>query len=186
VYVSTFHTDATRATDYVRAHEGVVDRLRASGLSYAVLRPTGFFSAFDMLLRMALGGILVDLGDGSARTNPIHPDDLASLCADAVSGGESERSIGGPTIYARREIADIIARATTSRVRLVRVPIALVRLGSFFLRPLFPRTAHLMRFFAAVSSSDSIAPATGTRELPEYLAERARALAVGPRNEALG
>lgn len=115
VYVSTFHTDATRQTRYVRAHEGVVERLRASGLSYAVLRPTGFFTAFDMVVRMALRGELFDPGDGRARTNPIHPDDVASACVDALRGDDAERSLGRPQVYRRAEIAEMIARATGAR-----------------------------------------------------------------------
>ncbi len=40
--------------DYVRAHELVVTSLKESGLDYAVIRPTGLFSAFAVLVPMAV------------------------------------------------------------------------------------------------------------------------------------
>jgi hypothetical protein len=47
------------------------------------------------------------------------------------------------------------------------------------LAPFVPRTASLLRFFAAVSSSTSIAPPAGTRRLDVYLSSRAPALRAG-------
>src|SRR5436190_23667534 len=44
VYVSVFLTPEARQTRYIQAHERFVDELRASGLGYSVVRPTGIYS----------------------------------------------------------------------------------------------------------------------------------------------
>src|SRR5437764_4364312 len=43
VYVSVFATPGYAQTAYVRAHEDFANELKASGLKYAIVRPTGFF-----------------------------------------------------------------------------------------------------------------------------------------------
>src|SRR5690606_29213823 len=46
VYVSLANAKPLLHLDYVKAHEEVVEMLKSSGLNHAVVRPTGFFSAF--------------------------------------------------------------------------------------------------------------------------------------------
>src|SRR5678815_4246259 len=50
VYVSIHIQDGYANTAYVKAHEEVVDALRKSVLSFAVVQPTGVFSMFDQFL----------------------------------------------------------------------------------------------------------------------------------------
>ncbi|MGH9902862.1 MAG: SDR family oxidoreductase, partial [Pyrinomonadaceae bacterium] len=90
VYVSVFGADRYGGLEYVRAHEDFVRELRASSLDYAVVRPTGFFSAFAEILRMARKGRVALVGEGDKRTNPIHESDLAAVCGDAVEDARRE------------------------------------------------------------------------------------------------
>src|SRR5690606_5136742 len=66
VYVAVAGHDRLGQLNYVRAHELVVQRLRASGLEAAVLRATGFFSAFESMLVLAKRGRIPLLGLPSA------------------------------------------------------------------------------------------------------------------------
>ena len=50
---------------YIRAHETVVEELGRSGLSAAVVRPTGIFPIFDPFVTMARRGIAFIPGDGT-------------------------------------------------------------------------------------------------------------------------
>ncbi len=93
VYVSVANHRRLGHLHYVLAHERVVEALRDSGLEYTVVRPTGFFSAFATLIPMARRGPVPLIGDGSARTNPIHDDELAAVCVRAI-GGEVPRGRG--------------------------------------------------------------------------------------------
>lgn len=175
VYVSAHHDDAMKRTlQYVAAHEAVVDTLRASGLSYGVLRPTGFFSAFGMLLDLARQGPVPLMGDGRAVTNPLHEADLAEACADAVEGvGPDEVSLGGPEVLSRRDAVDLAFAALGKPPRVVSMPAGLVRALCWPLRLVLPRTAHITEFVAHVSTHDCVAPARGTHTLAAYLRQRA-------------
>ena len=57
---------------------------RKSGLDYAVIRPTGYFSDMSENLKMAKSGRVYLIGDGYHKINPIHGADLAKVCVDAV------------------------------------------------------------------------------------------------------
>ncbi len=175
VYVSTHHTPSMADLGYVRAHEAVVDALRASALDWAVVRPTGLYSALGVLITMARRGPLPEIGDGSARSNPIHDMDLAEACASAVEGAPREQAIGGPEVLTRHAIGQMAFAAVDRAASFVPAPPMLARAGSVLLRPFHPRMAHLAAFLAAVSTQDVIAPAVGTRRLADWFRERAAA-----------
>src|SRR5207244_2695806 len=99
VYVSVFGAERLPRNDFVRGHERVVEALRASGLDYSVLRPTGFFSAMEEILLVASRGVLPEFRGGAPRTNPIHEADLAELCVGAFDKPRGwERDVGGPDV----------------------------------------------------------------------------------------
>ena len=171
VYVSVAGHRECGHLRYVGAHEAVVERLRKSSLSTSVIRPPGFFSAFREVLTMAGKGTVPVIGDGSARSNPIHEYDLAGLCADAVEDGSDEITLGGPEVLTRREIVELAFEVLGRPAKIRRVPPGLVRAMAPLLRPLSPRVADLTAFYAEISTRDLVVPATGTRTLREYFAE---------------
>jgi uncharacterized protein YbjT (DUF2867 family) len=177
VYVSVFGADRLPQMDFIRGHERVVDALRASGLDYSVLRPTGFFSSMEEILLVASRGLLPEFAGGTARTNPIHEADLAALCVDAFHVPQGwERDVGGPDALTRREIAQLAWMAVGKEGRTVRVPVGVLRAAGRLLRPLNPRVGHLMTFIAEILVEDFVAPPFGVHRISDYFAERAAAL----------
>lgn len=177
VYVSLYAAESLLHTEYARAHERFVELLRGSGLPYTVVRPTGFFGFFGEVLRMAQKGQGVLIGSGATRTNPVHEEDVAAACAEAVGGAESEMFIGGPDIYTRREIVELAFDVVGKKPRIVRFPSWLFRGLVVPVRLVNPRLHALMAFGAAVSAIDVVAPAVGRRHLRAYfqsLAQEAR------------
>src|SRR5262245_59278438 len=61
-YVSVPHPPAMARVPYIAAHERVVDHLRGGTLDWAVIRPTGFFSAVNVYLEMARDGAIPEIG----------------------------------------------------------------------------------------------------------------------------
>src|SRR5579871_1764643 len=129
VYVSVFGAERLPQMDFVRGHELVVQALRASGMDYAVLRPTGFFSAMEEIVLVASRGLLPEFGGGTARTNPIHEADLALACVEALESAEKriEQDLGGPDALTRKEIARLAFGAMGREGRMVRVPVGVLR-----------------------------------------------------------
>jgi uncharacterized protein YbjT (DUF2867 family) len=174
VYVSVFGAPGYKRTAYVRAHEAVVEEIRKSGLSWGVVRPTGFFSALAAYLDMAKKGGVPLFGDGSARTNPFDERDLAVVCADVTLSDQPEQEvpIGGPETLTRRHIAELAFDAVGQPPRFSMFPVAMVKPLPFLMRPFDARLSELIAFAAAVSVSECIAPPYGTRCLYDYFVER--------------
>jgi uncharacterized protein YbjT (DUF2867 family) len=111
--------------------------VRASALDWTILKPSlqfgegdGFFNIVAGLVRMSPGVVPVP-GDGSARFQPIHAGDVASVVArtlaDATTvGGVFE--LGGPRYWTYREITREVVTALGARRAIVPMPIGLIRL----------------------------------------------------------
>lgn len=173
VYVSVHHHEALGRTAYVRAHEQVVSMLKASGLDWGVVRPTGYFSALGALLDLARDGAIPSLGDGEAKSNPIDDGELAVVCADACEGSEREIACGGPEVLTRNQMAEAAFAALGRPVRLRKAPVAVAKAAAVLLRPFHPRLAQMTAFIAALAESDVVAPVRGTKKLGDYFKERA-------------
>ena len=175
VYVSVFSTPEVRRLEYVAAHVRFEEALRESRLAWGVVRPTGVFAFFLEVLNMAARGRAVVLGDGSARTNPVHEADVADAVADAVvaEDGALETDIGGPETLSRRDIAETAFRVVGREPRITAAPPGALRAAAAMFLPMNPRLSALLRFGTEVSLADAIAPAVGSRRLEEYFAEKA-------------
>ncbi|TNE49312.1 MAG: SDR family oxidoreductase [Deltaproteobacteria bacterium] len=172
VYVSATLGESYNHTAYIQAHEQFVTELKASGLSYTIIRPTGIFSALEAFVDMARRGVAPLIGDGKAQSNPVHPADVAQVCVDNMWEGAEEVNVGGPEMLTRREMAGLAFQALGKKPRLIPVPAFLFRLGSVLLRPFHPRLSQMLQFVEAVSTHDALAPQIGTRTLSDYYASQ--------------
>ena len=181
VYVSAFNGPNLRHLDIGAAHEDFVDELKASGIDYAVLRPTGYFSDMGEVLEMARKGRVWLIGSGKNRVNPIHGADLAVACADAMEGDETEIDVGGPQTMTWNEVAALAFEVLGRPAKVTRVPAwlmwSVVRLVRLFNR----HQSDLLAFFTTMATTDVVAPATGTRTLGEHF----RDLCVAPTNHPM-
>ncbi len=169
VYVSLLLRPSWASTTYARAHELVVEGLRDSGLSYAIVRPTGMFPVFDPFLPMARRGVVCIPGSGQALTNPVHPREVAEVCVTALAGSENVRiPLGGPEVMTREDIVRLAFDAVGRKPRILHLPrwalIAVARI----LQPVHPRLAEVTDFSARALTSDFLAPTGGTRRLVEH------------------
>ena len=168
LYVSLHVESGYSRTAYVEAHEAFVDHLRRSGLSYTVVRPTGVFTALTDLVDLARRGFSPVVGDGLARTNPVHPADVAEALWAQIDDGPVDVEVGGPETFTRREIAALAFHVLGKTPRLLSVPPALFRIVARATRVANPRLGELLEFAAAVSITDCVAPAVGRRRLEDY------------------
>jgi uncharacterized protein YbjT (DUF2867 family) len=174
VYVSVFGSPALDAAPYVAAHRAAEAAVRASGLDAAVVRPTGFFSAYEAYLPLARLGFLPRIGRPDARTNPIHPDDLAEVVAGAMDHGPALVEAGGPEVLTREDIGRAAFAAVGRPPRFVPVPDAVARVQTAMAGLLDRRVGEVLGFVRAIHEADLVAPAHGTHRLGPYLAAAAR------------
>jgi len=167
IYVGVHHPPALRDCAYVDAHERVAAAMR--DVDGAVVRATGFFSAFASLVPMVRAGLPADVGNGRARTNPISEHDLAEIVVDVALGGDGPREVsaGGPDVLSRGEIYALVAEVAGRRAR--SLPLWLARPGAALLSLVHPRIGQFARFAVGLAQHDVIAPALGTTRLGDYL-----------------
>lgn len=128
VHVSITNPADDSPLEYFSGKARLENALIASGLSYAILRPTVLFGKEDILINniawtlrhLPVFGVF---GDGQYRVQPIDVEDLAAL---AVQEGES-RVNGiinaiGPETFTYRELVAMIGRLIGARRPIIGVP----------------------------------------------------------------
>jgi uncharacterized protein YbjT (DUF2867 family) len=168
VYVSVFNGPNLRHLAIVKAHEDFVAALKSSGINYAVLRPTGYFSDMTAFLKMARKGRIFLIGKGAHRCNPIHGVDLAKACADAVEGEHLEIDVGGPQIMTYREIAELAFESLGKKTRISSAPLWLMKAMVMLTKIFSKHQGELLAFFVTAMTSDVVAPAIGTHTLKDH------------------
>lgn len=97
-----------------KAKSAIEQYLQASGLTYTILRPSGFASnLLPLAERLRQTGIYLLIGDPKTRTSIVSTDDLARIAAEAPqveSAHNQTFAVGGPEILERAEIPQIIGR----------------------------------------------------------------------------
>jgi uncharacterized protein YbjT (DUF2867 family) len=174
--VSVFNGPNLPHLAIVKAHEDFVDVLIASGMDYAVIRPTGFFSDMGEYMKMARKGRVYLFGDGTNRINPIHGADLAVSCVDAVDGIDTEIDVGGPEIFTHRQIAEIALGALGKPPMISSIPVWVMR-PLISVTKLFNRhEGELLAFLTTAMSIDAVAPTSGERTLEAHFRELGKRL----------
>ncbi|XXX79425.1 NAD(P)H-binding protein [Sorangium sp. So ce134] len=174
VYLSAHPGPGYAHTRYLSAHLQVEERIRASGISFSFVRPTGIYSALSDMIAMARAGVGAVPGDGLARTNPVHPLDVAEALAEVLAGGPDVVPVGGPDVMTRDEVMRLAFDAVGKEGHIVHIPAGVFRSTSVLLEGVHPRISDLLEFVAAVMTSDSVAPARGTRPLRAWFEALAR------------
>jgi NADH dehydrogenase len=149
----------------------------ASGISYAILRPTVLFGAEDILINN-IAFLLRRLplfafpGDGCYRLQPVSVDDVADLAVEAVYKTDDYIiDAVGPDIFTFKEMVELIGRKVSARRLLISAPPGLVLLAakflSFFVRDLLLTREELIGLTANLLISE--APPIGKRRLADWL-----------------
>lgn len=104
------------------------------------------------------------------RANPIHGEDLAVVCVDAIDRFNKEIEIGGPETLTQNEIASIAFDILGHKPKITHIPnwvrvtiLKLVKLltGNKFYGP--------VEFFMTIMAMDMLALEYGKHTLKEYL-----------------
>jgi len=129
VHVSVANARVDSDWGYFRGKALLEQELQASGLSYAIVRPTVIYGRPENVLINNIAWLLRHLpvfgvfGRGQARLTPIHVEDLARICADAADRDTDETlNAVGPDTFTYREMVGEMARAMGLRRPILPVP----------------------------------------------------------------
>ncbi len=137
-----------------KAKWAVEQYLRSSGLTYTILRPSGFASNLIPLAeQFSQTGVYLLIGDPQSRTSIVSTDDLARIAIDSIQFAPNETlAIGGPEILERREIPQIFGRIFQREPIVVNPPLAVldgVRTLSGFVSPTTQKALGTLRTLLA-------------------------------------
>ena len=167
IYVSIKGADTAQDYEIARAHKEFEDMLRTSGLDYTIIRPVGFFSGLNDLAIMAKRGIIPMVGDGKARTNSIHQEDLAKKVVSLLEDGPNLLEVGGPKIHTRKEMAEMVQEFIGGKI--ISVPEKVADIGMLLPELISDNMAAKLDYFKHITSNDMIGEKTGTISFREYL-----------------
>jgi uncharacterized protein YbjT (DUF2867 family) len=166
IYVSALHGNRLKSLKIFEAKERFVSELQASGIDYCIIRPTGFFVDMAEFYNMALKGRVYLFGDGSYQSNPIHGEDLAKVCVDAINGSANEIEVGGPEILTQTEIAEIAFETINKPVKITYIPDWVRRMVLKAAKLILsPNKFGPLEFFLSVLVMDMTAPRYGKQTL---------------------
>jgi uncharacterized protein YbjT (DUF2867 family) len=110
-----------------KAKWAVEQYLKASGLNYTILRPSGFASNLVSLAeRFQQTGIYLLIGDPKIRTSIVSTDDLARIAVESaiVEGARNQfLSVGGPEALMREEIPQLFGRIFNREPLVINPPL---------------------------------------------------------------
>ena len=169
IYISVLNGEHLRHLKICEAKELFVEQLIKSGLEYCIIRPNGFFSDMTEFFNMAKKGRAYLFGDGELQTNPIHGEDLAVVCVEAIDKTDQEIKVGGPETLTHNEIASIAFDALGAKPKISHIPnwvrVAILKMVRLFSGS---KVYGPIEFFMTVMAMDMVAPEYGRYTLREY------------------
>ncbi|MDY6939248.1 MAG: SDR family oxidoreductase [Cyanobacteriota bacterium] len=139
-----------------KAKREVEKYLKASGLTYTILRPSGFASnLLPLAQRFQLTGVYVLIGDPQTRSSIVSTDDLAKIAVESVTveGAKNQMiPVGGPEILSREDIPKIFSHIFNREPILLNPPLSLldgVRSGIGLVNPEWQKSLGNLRVLLA-------------------------------------
>lgn len=175
IFISLAHAPELRGRyALVEARERVANTLRASGMRWTILRPTGYFNDMADYFAMARRGTAWIIGDGRGKINPIHGADLAAEAVRAVvdpSLWDAGEDVGGPETFTLRELAELAFAVLGRPPRIRTISPALLRGAAALIRPVNGNVAALLRLAALIGQLDFVGAPRGSHRLRAFFEE---------------
>ena len=169
IYVSVINAHLMEDLKGIQAKELFVDKLKESGLDYAVIRPTGFFSDMLEFLNMAKKGRVSLFGSGEDKINPIHGADLAEVCVKSMDKQEKEINVGGPETFTFKEIAELAFKVLNKKAKISTLPIWMIRIILPLIRTFTSsKTYGPLEFMMSVMTMDVVGELYGKERLENF------------------
>lgn len=184
VHVSVTNPSASSPLPYFRGKAQVEVDVAASGLSYAIVRPTLIFGPEDILVNNSAWGlrrfpVFLVPGSGDYLVQPVSVRDTARIAVEAArTGGNVTLDAAGPETISFVELVRLLARGIGERRRLVhvrpRIALAAARAVGWTRRDVILNGDELAGLTASLLTSKE--PPLGTDRFGDWVEENAASL----------
>jgi NADH dehydrogenase len=150
VYTSAQNVSPNHPTDFYRTKAKLEEYLKASGLSYTILRPPALM---EWHVHNLLGASILTkgkttiFGSGDNLTNFMAARDAAHIAVIALTDPKMKNRIiemGGSDNVTKNQIAEMYGRFTGKKPKVTHVPTGVMKVMAPILRPFQPVISRLM------------------------------------------
>ena len=172
IFISIQGASSQHPLEFFRIKFAIEEYLRASGLSYTILRPSAYMELWGELIGEPIlkQGKVTIFGSGENPINFISVDDVAEMIYLALADPRAlNRSIdiGGPENLTMNQVAGIFEALRGQAAIKRHVPLAAMRVMSVIMRPLNPALARLISNGVFMDRADlRFDPTETCREFP--------------------
>jgi uncharacterized protein YbjT (DUF2867 family) len=95
-----------------------------SGINYTVLRPSGYYFDFRDLLAAAVAGRYHVVGEGNARVQPLHHEDIAEILVACINNKKAMNkliAVGGPEIFTYNDLGKLFSKVLKKDVEIIHL-----------------------------------------------------------------
>jgi uncharacterized protein YbjT (DUF2867 family) len=150
VYTSILGALANHPVDFWRTKYNIEEYLKASGLSYTILRPSAFMETHAHNLNgkpLLESGKTTILGKGTKPRNFVAVRDVAHYALLALTDPKLKHltlDIGGPGNFTNKQVAAMYARIANLPLKVSHLPPPAVKMLRVILKPLKPGVSRIM------------------------------------------
>lgn len=171
VYVSVIKADMAPDVPMVHSKYLFEGQLKKSGLTYVILRPTGYFYDIIKVFRpMIEKGEVSLLGKKPVYANVISTEDFAEFIVGHMLDENQSYEIGGKETYSYEEIANMCFAAAGKKPVIKRAPVWLFSVLAFVNKLKKNGKEPLIRFSKFTLSNDMVgSTAYGNMSFAQYI-----------------
>jgi uncharacterized protein YbjT (DUF2867 family) len=176
VYTSAQNVSPNHPTDFYRTKAKLEAYLKASELSYTILRPPALM---EWHVHNLLGASILTtgkttvFGSGNNPTNFMAARDAAHIAVIALADPKMKNRViemGGPDNVTKNQIAEMYGRFSGKQPKVTHVPTGVMKVMAPILRPFQPVISRLMLFSVWGDTTDqTFDPMTMLQEFPMTL-----------------
>lgn len=159
VFTSVMGASPRSPVDMFRYKFATEQFLRASGLSYTILRPTAYMETWAHVFGDSIvkSGRAVVFGRGVNPINFVSVQDVASFAVFALTDRRARNrviEIGGPENISETQFVQMIQQVTGRIARVQHIPLPLMRLLGVVARPVSPAFSRQSRAGVLMDTTD--------------------------------
>ena len=176
VYTSAQNVSPNHPTDFYRTKAKIEAYLKASGLSYTILRPPALMEwhVHNLLGKSILEtGKTTIFGSGDNPCNFMAGRDAAHIAVLALTDPKMKNrtiEMGGPDNITKNQVAEMYGRFSGKKPKVTHVPTAVMKVMAPILRPFQPVISRLMVLSVWIDTTDqTFDPTAMLQEYPMTL-----------------
>ncbi|HLX56044.1 MAG TPA: SDR family oxidoreductase [Ktedonobacteraceae bacterium] len=159
VFVSVRGASPDSPLEFFRIKYRTEEYLRASGLSFTILRPSAFMDLWIQLVGQPIieQGKTIIFGRGTNPINFVAVEDVARFVGIALEDARARNrviEVGGPENLTLNQLAEFFERTSGRQVKTRHIPLPMMRIMAILMQPINPALSRQIRAGIYMDTAD--------------------------------